>query len=185
MVMMHEKFIGHRWHFGEIASKNIVRPLFLLFSFFSLVRILGNGIGVQYFGIFGWSGPSTLGHAPCPVMSVLSSLMLGGWLTHGDLALEVGVDFLAVAEYRLIPARVRGQWSRLRKKDLASIWAPASQASSHVGNGGVGVVRMRGALLALPTFATAQFKSFLDCGRAVRCLLLVFKVLMLMLSSLL
>ena len=30
---------------------------------------------------------------------------------------------------------------------------------------------MRGALVALPTFATAQFKRFFDCGRAVRCLL--------------
>ena len=30
---------------------------------------------------------------------------------------------------------------------------------------------MRGAPLALPTFVTAQFKSFFDCGRAVRCLL--------------
>ena len=38
---------------------------------------------------------------------------VGGWLTHGDLALGAGVDFLAVAEHRLIPARVRGEWSRL------------------------------------------------------------------------
>ena len=30
---------------------------------------------------------------------------------------------------------------------------------------------MRGAPLALPTFATAQFKSFFDSGRAVRCML--------------
>ena len=30
---------------------------------------------------------------------------------------------------------------------------------------------MSGAPLALPTFATAQFKSFFDCGRAVRCML--------------
>ena len=30
---------------------------------------------------------------------------------------------------------------------------------------------MRGPPLALPTSATAQFKSFFDCGRAVRCLL--------------
>ena len=30
---------------------------------------------------------------------------------------------------------------------------------------------MRGAPLALPMLATAQFKSFFDCGRAVRCLL--------------
>ena len=58
-----------------------------------------------------------------------------------------------------------------RGKGLSSIWAPASQESSHVGNAGVGVVSLRGALLALPTFATAQFKSFFECGRAVRCML--------------
>ena len=38
---------------------------------------------------------------------------VGGWLTHGDIALDAGVDFLATAEHRLIPARVRSQWSRL------------------------------------------------------------------------
>ena len=38
---------------------------------------------------------------------------VGGWLTHGDLALSAGVDFLAVAEQRLIPAGVRSEWSRL------------------------------------------------------------------------
>ena len=62
---------------------------------------------------------------------------VGGWLTHGDLALAAGVDFLAVAEHRLIPARVRSEWSRLKAKGLPSIWAPASQASSHVGNAGL------------------------------------------------
>ena len=98
-------------------------------------------------------------------------LIVGGWLTHGYLALEVQVDFLEVAEHRLIPARVRGEWSRLRKKGLASVWAPASQDSSRVGNAGVGVVSLRGALISLPTFATAQFRRFFDCGRAVRCLL--------------
>ena len=101
----------------------------------------------------------------------LEFLNVGGWLTHGDLALDAGVDFLAVAEHRLIPARVRSEWSRLRGKGLSSVWAPASQESSHVGNAGVGVIGLRGAPLALPTFATAQFKSFFDCGRAVRCLL--------------
>ena len=85
--------------------------------------------------------------------------------------MEVGVDFLAVAEHRLIPARVRSEWSRLKGRGLGSIWAPACQGSSHVGNAGVGVISMRGALLALPTFATDQFKRFFDCGRAVRCLL--------------
>ena len=123
-------------------------------------------------------------------------LNVGGWLTHGDLALDTGVDFLAVVEHRLIPARVRSEWSRLGKKDLASSWSPASQASSHVGSAGVGVVSLRGASLSLPTFATAQFKRFFDCGRAVRygsswfrsvyascCFIWVFKVLILMLSS--
>ena len=71
----------------------------------------------------------------------------------------------------MIPARVRSEWSRLRSKGLLSIWAPASQDSSHVGNAGGGVISLRGAPLALPTFATAQFTSFFDCGRAVRCLL--------------
>ena len=33
---------------------------------------------------------------------------VGGWLTHGDLALETDVDFLAVVEHRLVSARVRG-----------------------------------------------------------------------------
>ena len=40
----------------------------------------------------------------------------------------------------MIPARVRSEWSRLRSKGLTSIWAPASQDSSHVGNAGVVVV---------------------------------------------
>ena len=87
---------------------------------------------------------------------------VGGWLTHDDLALEVGVDFLAVAEHRLIPARVRSEWSRLRKKGCASVWAPASEDSSHVGHAGVGVVSLRGAPISLPTFATAQFRRFFD-----------------------
>ena len=33
------------------------------------------------------------------------------------------------------------------------------------------MVSLRGAPLALPTFVTAQIKSFFECGRAVRCLL--------------
>ena len=97
-------------------------------------------------------------------MLVFGSLMV-------ILHLGLGVDFLAAAEHRLIPARVRSEWSRLRGKGLSSVWAPASQDSSHVGNAGVGVVSMRGAPLALPTFATAHLKSFFDCGQAVRCML--------------
>ena len=97
-------------------------------------------------------------------MSVVGSLM-------AILLLGLGLIFLAVAERRLIPARVRSEWSGLKGKGLPSIWAPASQDPSHVGNAGVGVVSLRGAPLALPTVVTSQFKSFFDCGRAVRCLL--------------
>ena len=35
----------------------------------------------------------------------------------------------------------------------------------------LGIISMRGAPIALTTHATAQFKRFFDCGRAVRCLL--------------
>ena len=59
----------------------------------------------------------------------------------------------------------------LRSKGLASVWALACQDSSHVGNAGVGVISLRGAPLALPSFATAQFRSYFDSVRAVRCML--------------
>ena len=85
---------------------------------------------------------------------------VGGWLTHCDFALEAEVDFLAVVEHRLIPARARSECDRLRRKGLASIWAPACQDSSHVGNAGVG--SLTGAPVALPSFATSQFKVFFD-----------------------
>ena len=48
---------------------------------------------------------------------------------------------------------------------------PACRDSSHVGNAGVGVISMKGAPLALPSFATAQFRSYFDSNRAVRCVL--------------
>ena len=113
-----------------------MRPLFLLYEFFCLVGIQGKG----FWGLIFWHfwigrarhpGPTS----PHPHLGV-EVLNVGGWLTHGDLAL-VGVDFLAVVEHRLIPARVRSEWARLKEKGLASIWAPACQDSSHVGNAGL------------------------------------------------
>ena len=85
--------------------------------------------------------------------------------------MDTEVDFLAVTEHRLIPARVRSEWARLKAKGVASVWAPASQDASHVGNVGVGIVSLKGAPLALPACATAQFKAFFDRGRVVRCTL--------------
>ena len=62
--------------------------------------------------------------------------IVGGWLTHGDSTMEARVDFLAVTEHRLISARVRGEWVRQKGKGFASVWAPASQGSSRVGDAG-------------------------------------------------
>ena len=60
----------------------------------------------------------------------------------------------------------------LKVRGLASLSGHLlAQDSSHVGNAGVGVISMTGAPVSLPTFATAQFRRFFDCGRAVRCLL--------------
>ena len=95
---------------------------------------------------------------------------VSGWLTKGDFAVEAGVDFLCVTEHRLVSARARSEWKRLRGRSISSIWSPASQEFSAVGNAGVGVVSLRGAPLALPTFAPHGFERFFSLGRAVRCM---------------
>ena len=157
---MHVWFIGIERHFGELAGKNNVRPLFLLQWFFLFSR----NSRVRFWGLILWhlwiGRAKHPGPASPPQHVALEVFNVGGWPTFGDLALEAGVDFLAVVEHRLIPAWVRSEWARLKGKGLASIWAPACQVSSHVGNAGVGVNSMRGAHVALPTFATAQFERF-------------------------
>ena len=50
---------------------------------------------------------------------------VGGWLTHVDLVLLTEVDFLAVAEHRLIPARVR-LWSCCQV--CVAVWARSAFA---------------------------------------------------------
>ena len=117
MVIMHVWFTGLKGHSGEFAGESIVGPLFLPFLFSCLIRILEYGFGDWYL----WIGrarhpgpPSGSHHVGVEVLNV------GGW-PHGDLALEAGVDFLAVVEHRLIPARVRSEWARLRRKALASV----------------------------------------------------------------
>ena len=46
MVIMHVWFIGIKGHSEEIAGRNNIRLLFLLFGFFCLVEILLNVSGV-------------------------------------------------------------------------------------------------------------------------------------------
>ena len=118
-----------------------------------------------------WANPFFLHRVGIEVFNV------GGWLTHGDLALEVGVDFLAVVEHRLILVSVRSEWARLRGKGITSIWAPANQDSSHVGNAGVGVISMKGAFFAfLPLPLSNSGVSLILAGRFDACFLLVLDV---------
>ena len=100
-------------------------------------------------------GPGYSHHLSVEVFNV------GGWLTHGDLALDADVDFLAVTEHRLIPAWVRSEWARLKAKGVASVWAPASQDTSHVGNAGVGVVSLRGAPIDFARLCYCSVQGFL------------------------
>ena len=144
----------NRGHFGELAGGNHHKTSFPP----SLVFLFSRNLTKRFWGLILWHlwigrarhpGPPSQPRHLC-----LEFHNVGDWLTHGDPALGAGVDFLAVAEHRLIPARVRSEWSRLKVKGLPSIWAPASQVSSHVGNAGAGVVSLRGAPLALPTFVS-------------------------------
>ena len=140
MVMRHVWFIGLRRHFGEIAGKGYAR--FFLFGRNSWVRFWGLILWHLWIGRAKHPGPASPSHHVG-----LEVFNVGEWLTHGDLALEAGVDFLAVVEHPLIPATVRSKWAGLKRKGLASIWAPASQDSSHVGNAGVGVISMGSGLI--------------------------------------
>ena len=76
---MHQWFIGIKGHFGQIASKNMVRPVFLLQGFFfCLDEILGYGFGVLSSGICGLVEPSTMGQSPLLSRLVLRVSMLEG-----------------------------------------------------------------------------------------------------------
>ena len=93
---------------------------------------------------------------------------VGGWLTHGDLALDSCAQFLAVAEHHFIPSRARSVCHQLRKAGYQSVWSLACQDQVAGGHAGVGVVCHAGAPLALLSFVTPQFKAFFRLGRLVR-----------------
>ena len=98
MAVMHVWFIRFKGHPGEIAGKQMVRPLFLLKKFFLISRNPQKSFWGLVFcylriGRAKHPGPSPLHHLAVEVLDV------GGWLIHGDLALDAGLDFLAVAEH--------------------------------------------------------------------------------------
>ena len=114
-------------------------------------------------------------HFPLLVFLVSKHSLLGFWgclVSHlwigearhpcpknGSIGVGAWGGFLGVLEHRLVPARVRSERSRLRLRDVGSVWAPASLDSSHVGHADVGVVRLKGAPLSLPSIATAGFRT--------------------------
>ena len=92
---------------------------------------------------------------------------VGGWLTHGDLALDSCAQFLAVAEHRLIPSGARSVCHQLRRGCHHSVWSPACQDHVADGHAGVGVVGLGGAPLSLPSFITHQYKGFFRLVRVL------------------
>ena len=71
-----------------------------------------------------WIGRAKHPGPGLPCHLAIEVFNVGGWLAR--------VDFLAVTDHGLIPARVRSEWARHKRKGIASNWAPASQDSSHV-----------------------------------------------------
>ena len=127
-------------HLGDVAGKRNVRPYHPLFcaygflvSCYSLDRVWGSFEWDLWIGRAGHLGPGSAVPVTVEVFNV------GGWLAHGDYACSVDVDFLGVVDQRLITAKVRHEWSRLRKDGVHSVWSPASQKHSHVGQAGCGV----------------------------------------------
>ena len=47
---------------------------------------------------------------------------VGRWLTNGDLAVDVDVDFVAFVEHRLIPPGVRCEYAELRARGISPVW---------------------------------------------------------------
>ena len=108
-------------------------------------------------------GPGTSSYPPGFSIEFLN---VGGWLSRGDLALESSAHFLAVAEHRLVPARARTVTYQLRQARRSSVWAPSCQDVTPGGHAGVGVIRLHGATLSLPTLL-----DFFRIGRDMRVIL--------------
>ena len=95
---------------------------------------------------------------PCSNNLDVEVFNVGGFLTHGDFALETDADFLAVVEHRLVPARARSETKRLER---AGLWSIGLERSSP--------------LFAHYGYCCFFFSEFYALGRVVRCHLPVAK----------
>ena len=93
-----------------------------------------------HFGIARHSGPGKRFFTPGQLS--VEFVNVGGWLTHGDLAMDSCAQFLAVAEHRLTPSRPRSICPQLWRAGYQSVWAPACQDQVAGGDAGVGAINL-------------------------------------------
>ena len=108
---LHGNYAGMVYWTKE-AHRRICRLKYGETSFFSFQGLsVSRNSEAWFWGLIYWylwiGRARHLGLPSLPRHVGVEVLNVGGWLTHGDLALEVDVDFLAVVQHRLIPARVR------------------------------------------------------------------------------
>ena len=149
----------------------MISPFYWRFLFLGNKKTCFFFLGGLFYGCYILVGPRHHGPGPrvfTPGQLSIEFVNVGGWLTHGDLALDSCAQFLAVAEHRLIPSRARSVCHQLRKAGYHSVWSPACQDQVAGGHAGVAVVSLAGAPLALPSFVTPQFQEFFRLGRVLR-----------------
>ena len=151
----------------QIHCKTMISPFFGRFFLVSKRTIfLVVLLWVLHIGLARHPGPGPSVFTPGQLS--IEFVNVGGWLTSGDLAMDSGAQFLAVAEHRLIPSRARSVCHQLRKAGHHSVWAPACQDRIAGGHAGIGVVSLGGAPLCLPSFVAPQFQEFFRLGRVLR-----------------
>ena len=160
---MRVRWVPLSGHIGGEAGRSTVRPRFLpcMDVFFWLANgpfFLWVVVWMLQIGRARHPGPGTQCFSPGQLS--VEFVNDDGWLTYGDLALDSCAQFLAVAEHRLIPSRVRSIGHQLREAGHYSVWSLARQDQVAGGHAGVGVVSLGGAPLALPSFVTLSFRSF-------------------------
>ena len=124
---------------GFLVSKRTI------FFFWGLV------IGMLYIGRARHPGPRMDRVIPGSLSVEFANI--GGWLTNGDLALDSCAQFLAVAEHKLIPARVRSVGHQLRVAGSSLLGLLLVKTKLLVVMPGVGVVSLGGAPLACSFFS--------------------------------
>ena len=150
--------IMHVWYHGTFrrnCRQNLCETFFFPFRVFLFSRNSFFRRVVRFFGIFGLVGPGILAH-PLVIWFLRLSMLKLTLL----LLLSVGQSQPGIV---VSGPGLGGQvWLLFGRQPPRSLLILVMRV--------LGVTSMRGAPVSLPTFATAQFQRFFDCGRAVRCM---------------